>query len=167
MNNEAAMYELVSELARVKSRQDTLAALDIYHPDIELIAPGSDSQARGRIEVGRQLELFFKIFPDYRACLKQYAFNETVMLSSAQVSLTPNMPGKRCPRIELPVFFEFEFRDNKISKEVFNLDIGMLCRKAGILPAEFVGQISKLQSKMTRAETSAKAEPLSDLRTGL
>ncbi len=157
MKNEAEMYELVAELARVKGRQDTLAALDIYHPDIELIAPGSDSQAKGRIEVGQQLELFFKIFPDYTASLNQYAFNETVMLSTGQVSLTPNMPGKNCPRIQLPVFFEFEFRDNKISKEVFNLDIGMVCKRAGIMPTELISQMRILQSEMIQAAKSAEA----------
>lgn len=144
MKDEAQMHELATDLAAAKSQQDIPAALEIYHPDIELIVPGSDSYTKGRAEVGIQLNMFFKIFPDYTAVLDQYAFNETVMLATGQVCLTPYIPGKDCPRIQLPVFFEFGIRDNKISKEVFVLDVGMLCKKAGILPKELAGQMKAL-----------------------
>ncbi len=155
MENETKMYGLVVELTRVKGQQDTAAALDIYHPDIELIAPGSASYGKGRVEVGQQLDLFFKIFPDYSASINQYAFNDTVMLATGVVSLTPNMPGGNCSRIELPAFFEFEFRDNKISKEVFALDIGMVCMKAGITPAELTDRMKSLLTELIQSAKRA------------
>ena len=144
MKNQEEMVELVADLATAKSQQNITAALEIYHPEIELIVPGSDSYTKGRAEVGIQLEMFFKIFPDYTAGVDQYAFNETVMLATGQVRLTPNIPGKECPLIQLPVFFEFEFRDNKISKEVFVLDMGMVCKKTGILPMDMAGQMKAI-----------------------
>jgi len=144
MKNEAQMYELATALAAAKSQQDLALALAIYHPDIELIVPGSDSRAKGTAEVTVQLDMFFTLFPDYTAAIDQYAFNETVMLATGQVFLTPDIAGKDCPRIQLPAFFEFGFQDNKISREVFVLDMGMLCRKAGILPSELVGQMKVL-----------------------
>ena len=144
------MLEIVTDLATVKSQQDIAAALEIYHPEVELIVPGSDSYAKGRDEVGIQLEMFFKIFPDYTASLNQHAFNETVMLATGQICLTPHIPGKDCPRIQLPAFFEFEIRDNKISKEVFVLDMGMVCKKAGILPMELVSQMKVIIAELAQ-----------------
>jgi len=39
MNNETDMLSLVTKLAKVKSEQNILAALAIYHPEIELASP--------------------------------------------------------------------------------------------------------------------------------
>lgn len=144
MKNEEEMVELVADLAIAKNQQNITAALEIYHPEIELVVPGSDSYAKGRAEVGIQLEIFFKIFPDYTASVDQYAFNKTMMLATGQVCLTPDISRKKCPRIQLPVFFEFEFRDNKISREVFVLDMGMVCKKAGIPPMDMTGQMKAI-----------------------
>lgn len=46
------------------------------------------------------------------------------------------IPEKDCPRIQLPVFIEFHFHEDRISKEVFFLDAGMVCKKSGVTPEE-------------------------------
>jgi len=136
MINESKMLSLVSDLARVKSRQNVVAALGIYHPDIEMVSPSFNAVATGSEQVAQQLKVFFSLFPDYEVAIEQQAINGNVLLATGQVYITPNIPGKTCPRIQLPVFIEFHFRDNKISKEVFYLDAGMVCKKAGITVEE-------------------------------
>jgi len=160
MKNEAQMYELVAELAAAKSRQDLAATLDIYHGDIELIVPGSDSHVKGAAEVAVQLDMFFVLFPDYTAVIDQYAFNESVMLATGQVFLTPDIAGKNCPRIQLPAFFEFGFQDNKISREVFVLDMGLLCKKADIVPSELIGQMKVLFADLHNKNPDSAGERL-------
>jgi len=128
------MLSLVSELAKAKSEQNILAALAIYHPEIEIVSPSFSAVAKGREAVAQQLNVFFSLFPDYEVSLEQHAVNENVMLATGQVAVTANIPGRECPRIRLPVFIEFHFRENRISKEVFYLDAGMVCKKSGIAP---------------------------------
>lgn len=136
MNDETRMLALASELVKVKSEQNILAALSIYHPDAVLESPSFGAVARGSEEIELQLNIFFSLFPDYAVELEQYAIRGNVMLSTGKVSVTLNIPDKSCPRIELPVFVEFQFQDNRIIKEVFFLDAGMVCRKSGVTPEE-------------------------------
>lgn len=143
--NQTDMLSMATELAEVKSRQDILAAVAIYHPQAEMIAPSFDSIATGSAEIEQHLRIFFGLFPDYCAKLEQHAFNQNVMLATAQVSATLNIPGKNCHRIELPVFIEFQFHENRISKEVISLDFGMVCRLSGVRPDELIGALSAHQ----------------------
>lgn len=136
MINESKMLSLVSELAKVKSEQNILAALAIYHPEIEMVSPSFNAFATGSDEVEQQLNVFFCLFPDYEVSIEQQAVNKNVLLATGQVWMTPNIPGKECPRIQLPVFIEFHFREYRISKEVFYLDAGLVCKKAGIIPED-------------------------------
>ena len=146
MNDDTQMMTLVAELAKVKSEQNILAALAIYHPDAEMVAPSFGVVAKGSEEIEQQLNIFFSLFPDYSVELEQQAVNENVMLATGQASVTLNIPGKSCPRIQLPVFIEFQFHENRIVKEVFYLDVGMVCRMSGVTPAELTGAISTFQS---------------------
>jgi len=141
--NEERMLALVSQLAEVKSEQNILAALSIYHEDIELISPSFQSSAKGSVEVQKQLEIFFSLFPDYSVALEQYAVNKQLMLATGQVSLSANIPGKKCPTITLPVFIEFHFQADRIIKEVFYLDAGLICEKSGITPEDLQQASSK------------------------
>jgi len=136
MSNEAKLLSIVNELAKVKSEQNILAALSIYHPEIELVSPSFNAHAKGSEEVELQLNVFFSLFPDYEVSLEQHAIDDNVMLATGQVWVTLNIPGKDCPRIQLPVFIEFHFIEDRISKEVFFLDAGMVCKKSGVTPEE-------------------------------
>lgn len=134
---ENQMLALSQELARVKSEQNVLAAVAIYHPEIELVAPGFDSVSRGSTEVEASLRLFFTLFPDYRVTLKQHAFNGSLMLATGEVQVTPWLPERSCPQVRVPVFLELHFQDNRIRKETFFLDVGLICKRAGITPEQW------------------------------
>jgi len=136
MNNETDMLSLVTKLAKVKSEQNILAALAIYHPEIELASPSFNAIAKGSEEVELQLNVFFSLFPDYEVSLDQHAIRGNVMLATGQVWVTLNIPDKDCPRIQLPVFIEFHFHEDRISKEIFFLDAGMVCKKSNVTPEE-------------------------------
>ena len=132
MISEAKMLDLTNELARVKSQQNIAAALDIYHPDIELISPSFDSISRGYTETLKNLQVFFTLFPDYQVRLGDYAINGPMLLATGEVSVTPLIPGHPCPKVTVPVFLEFHFKDERIVKETFFLDVGMICKRANI-----------------------------------
>ncbi len=98
MMNESKMLSLVSDLARVKSGQDVVAALGIYHPDIEMLSPSFNAIAKGSEQVAQQLTVFFSLFPDYEVAIEQQATNGNVLLATGQVWITPNIAGKKCPQ---------------------------------------------------------------------
>jgi ketosteroid isomerase-like protein len=140
--NQTTALSLVTELARVKSQQDIAAALEIYHRDVEIISPSFNAHAKGQAEVVQQLQLFFGLFPDYSVSLDQHAVNGNVLLATGQVSVTLNAQNKVCPCIQVPVFIEFHIRDERIAKEVFYLDAGLVCKKSGV-SAEELTQATK------------------------
>ncbi len=147
MTNQDQKYALVTELARAKSEQNIEAATAIYHPNAEMSAPSFGSVAKGSTEIAQQLSVFFSLFPDYEIVLEQYAINENVMLATGQASITLTGSAKTCPRIQVPVFIEFHFHENRISKEVFYLDAGLICRKSGVNPEEFFGAMRTVQTR--------------------
>lgn len=150
MITKAKMRALTSELARVKSQQNITAALAIYHPDIELISPSFGSVSRGLAETEKNLHIFFTLFPDYYVTLANYACNGAMMLATGAVSLTPRVPGHSCPRVTVPVFLEFWFEDERIIKETFFLDAGLICKHAGISPEQLrAAALSASQSTLS------------------
>ncbi len=149
MSNEAKMLSLVSDLANVKSEQNILAALAIYHPEIELLSPSFNAHAKGSEEVKQQLNVFFSLFPDYDVTLDQHAINGNVMLATGQAWITLTIPEKKCPRIQMPVFIEFHFHEDRISKEIFFLDAGMVCKKSGVTPKELAQATYRLKLEST------------------
>ena len=130
------MQALVAKLAQAKNQQNITAALEIYHPQIELITPSLNVQGVGQYQARQQLEVFFNVFPDYAVTLEQHAFNENLMLATGQVTLTPTLSRlfseKTFPTVTVPVFIEFYFKDEKIIKEVFHLDIEHIFKKSGL-----------------------------------
>lgn len=132
MHTEAEMLSLVDRLAKAKGEQNIAAALAVYHSEALMEAPGFAGLAKGHGEIDRQLKVFFSLIPDYRVELERHAFNDQVMLATGSVFATLNIRGKKCPSICLPAFFEFHFTEQRISKEVFHLDVSLICRKSGV-----------------------------------
>jgi len=126
------MKTLVGDLARVKSKQDIQGALEIYHPQAELVTVGLNAQAHGLLEIEQQLNIFFKIFPDYQVNITQIACNEQALLATGNVYFTPSLLDQPGKAVEQTTAFSFEFKENRISKEVFFLDFGQLCKKNNI-----------------------------------
>ncbi len=153
--NPEQMHALASELARVKSEQNIAAALAIYHPDIELQVPSIELVHRGTAAVERGLQIFFVLFPDYQIGLHKVAYQGATLLATGQVSLTPCVPAHTCPRISMPVFLELEFRDARIHRETFFLDVGLLCRRAGITADQLRAAAAEAQCALEQAEVRA------------
>lgn len=130
------MHVLVNQLAQAKSEQNIEAALRPYHQHIEIVAPSLDSVSNGKQAVRKGLIGFFKLLPDYQVKLSQFAYNHGVMLSSGTVTATPNTNNPAVKTATIPVCIEFHFKDDAISKEIFHLDMGLLCRKANISPSD-------------------------------
>lgn len=127
-----AMKQRVNELAKAKSAQDIQAALAIYHPHASLVTTGLNAQAKGAVEIEQQLNVFFTLFPDYHLDILDVACNEKTLLATGYVSVTPTLPNYTGQRVKQLTSFSFEFHENRISKEVFFLDFGLLCKTAGI-----------------------------------
>jgi len=132
MNMETEMLALVASLAKAKSKQNILEALDVYHPEAVMEAPGLGGLAKGHSEINQQLEVFFRLLPDYRVELETHAFKDEVMLATGKVIASLNVLGKDCPSVSVPVFFEFHFSQEKISREIFHFDAGVFSRKSGV-----------------------------------
>lgn len=126
------MRTLINDLADVKSKQNVPGALNIYHPDGEIITPSFNSAARGSKQLERELRIFFRLFPDYSIELEHFATQGNIALTTAWVSMTPSIPQHSLSSIRAYIPIEFHFRKYRISKEVFNLDLGIVCRQAGI-----------------------------------
>lgn len=137
------MRKRVNDLANAKSAQDIKTVLGIYHPDATLITIGLDAEANGSIEIEQQLQIFFALFPDYQVTIEEVACNETTLLATGYVSVTPTLPDQTGHRVKQLTSFSFEFADNQISKEIFFLDFGMLCKQAGISQEQLTNGIKQ------------------------
>jgi predicted ester cyclase len=130
------MLALVQELARAKSQQDVIGALEVQHSEMLLESPAFGSVARGRNDNARVLQRFFKTFPDYHVELEGYACSEESLVCWGKVRMT--MTGARFgvvtngSRAELPVFMRFTFRDDLIASEYFLIDLATLCQQSGV-----------------------------------
>ncbi len=129
---EPLMRGIVDTLASVKSQQDIQGALNIYHPLAKLVTVGLNAEAKGTLEIEQQLNVFYKLFPDYHVEFTHIACNEKVLLATGNIYATPTLPNQQCIAVKQPACFSFEFKDNKIYREVFYFDFSQLCNKAGI-----------------------------------
>ncbi|MBL4790985.1 MAG: nuclear transport factor 2 family protein [Kordiimonadaceae bacterium] len=137
--NKKEMIACVTALAQAKSRQNIAEALEVYHPDVEMITPAFAAHARGREETGRQLGSFFKLFPDYAVAISSYTKAEDILLADGIVTVTPNTKSGTAKTAKVPVTMVFEFKDNTISKETFNIDLELVSEAAGIPLSELLG----------------------------
>ncbi|MGY4395511.1 putative ester cyclase [Sphingomonas sp. UYAg733] len=130
------MFQLASDLAEAKSRQDLATSIPLLHPDMILVTPAFGTEARGREENEKVLGRFFATFPDYHVELDGHADDGTTLIcwGTARMTMTGDRFGAapNGKRAELPVFIEFTFRDDLIASERFVFDLSQLCAQSGI-----------------------------------
>jgi predicted ester cyclase len=130
------MFELAQGLAAAKSRQDVAAALKLLDKDMVLEAPAFGTRSRGLAENEAALARFFRNFPDYSVELEDHASNGETLVCWGTVRMT--MTGDRFGvvpngrRAQLPVFIQFEFKNNLIARELFFFDLSALCGQSGV-----------------------------------
>jgi len=134
--NSDWMFELAQALAVAKSRQDVPAALAVLHDDMLLETPAFGTSACGLAENAKVLTRFFASFPDYNVVLEGHAANNDTLVCWGRVQMT--MTGDRFGvvpngrRADLPVFIQFAFKDDRITRERFFFDLSELCAQSGV-----------------------------------
>ena len=140
MNHEA-MGALVTRYAAAKSRQDVDAALDCCTQDMLLYTEGFHVTARGAANVRRQLDYFFKVFPDYGVVLDGSAINDYGLVCWGAVRMTmKGRIGFWAPTgrtMALPFFCLFTFDGGKLASEKFFFSQEQMCRQLGLPHAAF------------------------------
>jgi predicted ester cyclase len=130
------MVELAGALAHAKSRQDVPGAMRLLHRDMVLEALAFGATVKGTEANERALTQFFASFPDYEVALQGHAQNDDTLIcwGLARMTMTGNrfgvVPSGR--RAELPVFIQFSFQDDLISRERFFFDLSALCAQSGV-----------------------------------
>lgn len=132
------MINCVTALAKAKNEQNVVGSLKIYHCDAELIAPSFSAHARGRNELERSLQYFFYLFPDYHVAVSNYVETDTGLRAQGSIKVTPNTVKGKAKTVTIPASMAFEFADNAIIKETFNIDLLLLTKKADINIADLV-----------------------------
>lgn len=97
--NTSLMRKLVNDLANHKSKQDIQGALEVYHPQAELVTTGFNTKAQGTLEIEQQLSVFFKVFPDYQVLLTQIACNDHALLATGDIYVTPTYITRHAKRL--------------------------------------------------------------------
>jgi len=138
--NKHEMIACVTALADAKNCQNIPRILEIYHPAVEMITPAFASHAYGRAETSRQLGYFFRLFPDYTVSVSDYTQKADVLLANGIVTMTPNTTNGTARNAKVRVTMAFEFKDNAISKEIFNIDLAEVAAQAGILLDDLLGK---------------------------
>jgi predicted ester cyclase len=130
------MFALAQGLAIAKSRQDVAAALTFLAPDMLLENPAFGTSVRGLPDNERALTRWFKMFPDYHVVLAGRANNADTLICWGKVQMTMTggqlgvAPNGR--RVELPVYIQFTFKDDRIASERFFFDLSELCAQSGV-----------------------------------
>jgi ketosteroid isomerase-like protein len=141
---------LVRLYASAKSHQDVAAAMAVCHEDFELESIGFGLAARDRKESERQLEVFFRIFPDYSVELEGMAENEEAVGSwgRARLRFGGEMfgiePTQR--RADLPVACVFHFDGGLLRRERFYFDLATLCEQIGAPVEEVSAALRRLRA---------------------
>ncbi len=140
---------LVRLYASAKSHRDVEAALAVCHEDFALESLGFGLVARGRKECERQLELFFRVFPDYALALEGMAESDGVVScwGSARLRFGGEMFGiAPTQRIStLPVACVFDFDGGLVRRERFFFDLATLCEQVEAPVAEVAAGLRRIR----------------------
>jgi len=176
MNREAVLKH-VESLAAAKTKKDVRLSCKHYHPDIELLTPSLKGVSKGIDETAEQLKVFFLLFPQYQVTIKHELYDQTAQRalmsgevkidlddlqvqkikqrnkdeyektsgvhSSSQIdSHSSNLP------LTIPAFFEFEFENQLIKREVFHLDLATICGHYNLSLNEFFALCKSLMTSI-------------------
>jgi steroid delta-isomerase-like uncharacterized protein len=145
------VHDLVSRYAEAKSRQDAAAALRLCTDDFVLHTAAVHNTTVGKRNVGRVLDAFFGIFPDYHVTLDDSVLNGYGYTCWGTLSMT--MHGRIGPwrathrTANLPFVCVFTIRDGLIASEHFFFDRDAMCEALG-LPAARLERLAKIVGRL-------------------
>ncbi len=148
---EAALLRTLARCyAGAKSEQDVAAALSLCSEDFVLETVPLGLAARDRKDAERQLELFFRSFPDYAIEADGIAAENGAVVCWGAVRQTfggPFLgfaPTGRSAR--LPFVSVFEGRNGRLTRERYFFDLASLCDQIGLPLAAARETLAKLRS---------------------
>lgn len=176
MNRESVLKH-VESLAAAKTKKDVRLSCKHYHPDIELLTPSLKGFANGIEETAEQLKVFFLLFPQYQVTIKHELYDETaqqtLMSGEVKIALDDFQVHKIKQRnkdesdkasdvhsssqidshsvhspLTIPAFFEFEFENQLIKREVFHLDLATICGHYNLSLNEFFALCKSLMTSI-------------------
>jgi ketosteroid isomerase-like protein len=146
-----SVRDLVGRYAEAKSHQDTEAALRLCTDDFLLHTAAVHNTTVGKRNVGRLLDAFFGIFPDYQVTLEDSVLNGYGYTCWGTLRMT--MRGRvglwRATHrtANLPFVCAFTIRDGLIASEHFFFDGRAMCDALG-LPAATFERLSKVVGRL-------------------
>ena len=145
------IHDLVSRYAEAKSRQDTEAALRLCTDDFLLHTEAIHNTTVGKCNVGRLLDAFFGIFPDYHVTLDNSIINGYG--DSCWGTLRITMHGRIGPwppthrTANLPFVCVVTTRDGLLASEHFFFDRYAMSEALG-LPAVKLERLAKIVGRL-------------------
>ena len=146
-----SVHDTVARYAEAKSRQDTSAALQLCTDDFVLHTEAAHNTTVGKRNVGRLLETFFGIFPDYHVTLDDSTLNGYGYTCWGTLRMTMHRRIGPWPATHrtatLPFVCVFTLRNGLIASEHFFFDRDAMCDALG-LPAERLERLAKIVGRL-------------------
>ncbi|WP_137874176.1 nuclear transport factor 2 family protein [Rhodococcus sp. Q] len=132
---------IVEQLAQAKSRQDTSAAMAVYHPEAVLESPPLRTRHVGP-EVEHAVAGWFVFAPDYAVRVDGHGLHGETLCCWGEISFTPAFTWTGVAlngvRATVPVFMLFRFEDGRVSYESFHFDVAGVARQCGVEASDLV-----------------------------
>jgi hypothetical protein len=144
------MRSLVETYARAKSRADVAGAMAVCAESFVLDTPSFGVASRSREETIGHLGAFFHAFPDYGATLDTMTFAPGAVGCWGTVTMTLRgaflqlVPTNRTATI--PFFSAFDCADDRLTREIFFIDLAMLCEGLGVPIADMQATLAQLRA---------------------
>ena len=130
------MRSLVETYARAKSRADVPGALAVCHERFVLDTPAFGIASRDRADTVGHLGAFFHAFPDYGVRVDAVTFGPAAAACWGSAHMTFAGPFLHLAatnrRAEIPFASAFDFADDRITREIFFIDLAQLCDGIGV-----------------------------------
>jgi len=130
------MRSLVETYARAKSRADVAGALAVCHERFVLDTPAFGIASRDRADTVGHLGAFFHAFPDYGVRVDAVTFGPATAACWGTARMTLAGPFLHLAATnrtaEIPFASAFDFADDRITREIFFIDVAQLCDGIGV-----------------------------------
>jgi hypothetical protein len=139
LNDKIAQIERLAEAKRLGDL-DTIAK--IYHSKICLVSESLSSEQNGIESVMTQIPFFLSVFKDYTVSPVEFREDNDQLIMDAVLSFKLIKGEVNTSIQNLPSTMIFNFKEEKIIKETFEIEINALCGQMNISPKAFLNSIN-------------------------
>ncbi len=144
------MRSLVETYARAKSRADIAGAMAVCAESFVLDTPSFGVASRDRAETIGHLGGFFHAFPDYGATLDTMTFAPGAVGCWGTVRMTLRGAFLQVAATNrtavVPFFSAFDCAGDQLTREIFFIDLAMLCDGLGVPIADMQATLAQLRA---------------------